>query len=119
MSTSRYPQQQYRRVGLAPGILGAVVALAAVGVIGEDWFTIVRYALSILAAILAVFSFQARQWWWLPVLAAVIVVWNPVFPLALPDEAWFVLQYAVSVVFLAVAFTVRLPVEDDRGARNR
>jgi hypothetical protein len=119
MSTSRYPQQQYRRVGLAPGILGAIAALAGVGLIGEHGFTYIRYAVAILAAILAVFAGQAKLWWWLPILAVVVVLWNPVVPLALPDGFWFGAEYAAAAAFLAAAYTIRVPAEDDRGARNR
>jgi hypothetical protein len=100
-------------------VLGGVAALGGVVLIGQDGFEIIRYVLSILAAILAVFAYQAKQWLWLPILGAVVVLWNPVFPIELPDGVWFGLQYAATAAFIAAATTIRVRLTEDPGARDR
>jgi hypothetical protein len=112
MSSPRYPTR-VRRPALLPGLVGAVATFAGVLAIGAAPFTIVLFLVSILAAIVAVFAFQARQWWWLPVLAAVVVVFNPVFPLGLSDMAWLWCSYATVAVFAAAAALIRIVEKGD------
>ncbi len=68
----------FTRPSLAPGLLGAIVLLAGFAVIDGDLFTVVRFAVAILALIMIVFSVRARSWWSAALLAAVAVMWNPV-----------------------------------------
>ena len=83
-----------RRNALAPGLLGTIVLVAGLALLGAPGFLLIRYAAAILAAIVAVFAFQARQWWWLPVLGAVVVLWNPVLPFDFAGRWWQVAQLA-------------------------
>jgi len=115
--TDRYPTPQFRRTALAPAILAAIVLLAGTALLGTDGFTFIRFGVSILALIVAVFSWQARQWWWLPIFAAVAIVWNPVLPLALEGDLWLGLQYVAAIAFIAAGVLVKIRNEDDRNHR--
>lgn len=109
MSPTRTPQQPtVNRAALAPGLLGAIVLLAGVALIGGEWYLYVRYAVSILALILCVFAGQARAWWWFAGLIPLAVVWNPVWPLAIPDVALRLLHVAGAIVFVAAAVTIKI-----------
>jgi hypothetical protein len=115
--SATYPTPQFRRTALAPGILGAIVLLAGIGLIGGDVFTVILYAVSILALIMAVFSWQAKQWWWLIGFVPIAVVWNPVFPLGLEGDVWLGLQYIAALVFIAAGILVKIRNPEDRNRR--
>ena len=114
MSAS-YPTPPFRRTALAPGILGAIVLFVGLAVINSDAFTIVRFAVSILALIVAVFAWQSKQWWWLIGLLPIAVLWNPVYPIepVLPVEMgsgplWFGLQYVAALVFIVSGVLIKM-----------
>ena len=113
----RYPAR-VRRDALAPGLLGAAALLAGVALLGTGAFLIIRFAASILALIAIVFALQARHWWWVPPLAAVAVLWNPIVPLPLDGPPWRVAQVVAAAVFVAAGLTVRRPDPDARRARG-
>ncbi|MGA1837861.1 DUF6804 family protein [Herbiconiux sp. 11R-BC] len=99
----------FTRPALAPGLLGAIALLAFVAVIGNsDWFTIARYVVSILALIMVVFAWQAKQWWWIPPLVAIAVIWNPVLPIDLPEFGWQIAHLAGAVVFVASGLLIKV-----------
>lgn len=118
-----YPTKSFRRTALAPGILGAIVLLAGLALIDSGAFYWIKMAVAILAAIVVVFAWQARQWWWLPFLAAIVVLWNPIWPIDLHNgRVWVALQYVATVVFIVAGILVKVPNPDDRNrpdARNR
>jgi len=115
--SDRYPTPQFRRTALAPGILGAIVLLAGLALIGSSTYIVVQYVTSILALIIIVFAYQARQWWWMPLLLAVAVVWNPVFPvyIAVGDLPTF--SYVATLVFILTAVFIKVRNTEDRNAR--
>ena len=115
--SDRYPTPQYRRSALAPGILGALVLLAGLAVIGKDAHTIVLFAVSILAAIVGVFAWQARAFAWLIPLGAVVVAFNPVFPIDFETTVWLALHYGAVFVFIAAAVLIRIRNTEDRNKR--
>ncbi|WP_286278743.1 DUF6804 family protein [Naasia aerilata] len=100
------------RPGFLPGILGAVVAFVGTGLIGSDAYLIIRFAISILALILAVFAGQGRKWLWLIPLVALAVVWNPVVPFGFSGPPWVLAHIAAAAVFLVVAFFLRTPAPE-------
>ena len=110
MSAS-YPTTR-RRTALIPALLAVVALFIGVALIESDGFTVIRYVVSIFALIVAVFAWQARQWWWVPPLAAIAILWNPVFPidLGMPD-LWLGLQYVAALIFIAAGILVRTSVD--------
>ena len=104
-----------RRNALAPGLLGAIVLVAGLALLAEPGFVLIRYAAAILAAILAVFAFQARHWWWLPVLAAVVIIWNPVIPFDFAGRWGQIAQLAGAAAFALAAVLIRQPDPDAQG----
>ena len=115
--TDRYPTPEFRRTALAPGVLAAIVVLAGIPLIGTDGFTIIRFAVSILALIIAVFAWQARQWWLTGLLAAVAVVFNPVLPLAIGADLLLTLHFVAAIVFVLAALLIRTRNAEDRNKR--
>lgn len=113
----RYPTPQFRRTALAPGILGALVTLAGVALIGVDAHTVILFAVSILAAIIAVFAWQARQWFWIVPLALVVVAFNPVLPIDFTPEVASGVHYVSALVFIAAAIFIKVVNTEDRNAR--
>jgi len=115
--SDRYPTPEFRRTALAPGILGAIALLAGLALVGTGGYTVIQYAVSILALVIAVFAWQARQWWWLALLVPVAVVWNPVFPLPIGTDEWPLWSYAASIVFIAAAVLIKVRNTEDRNKR--
>jgi hypothetical protein len=115
MSAS-YPTPTFRRTALAPGILAAIVCIAGVAAIGGGVFTLIQYLLSILALIISYFAWEAKQWWWIPLLLAIAVLWNPILPFSFSHDVWLALQYVASLVFIAVAIFVKVRIVNDKNA---
>jgi hypothetical protein len=107
-TNSRYPT--FTRTALAPGLIGAIALLAAVAVIDSGWFTILQYVISILALIVCVFAWQAKQWWWLIGLIPIAVIWNPVWPLDFDPPVWYAFHLAAAVIFVAAGLLIKIPV---------
>lgn len=115
----RYGRSPFRRTALAPGLLAAIVALAGLALIDSDSFLIIRYVLAIMALIIAWFTLQARKWWWLPILLAIAVLWNPVFPFEFAGPWWLAAQYLAALGFILVAIFVKVPNPADAEAERR
>ncbi len=113
----RYGRPVFRRTGLAPGLLASVALLVGVALIESEAFIVIRFVVSILALIVLVFAFQARHWWWIPVMLAVAVIWNPVYPLDIAGPWWLGAQYLAILVFVLAGIFIKVPykAEDARG----
>ncbi len=114
----RYGRPAFRRTALAPGLLASIALLVGVALIESEAFIVVRFVVSILALIVIVFAVQARHWWWLPLLLAIAVVWNPIYPLdAPPFEVagpwWLAAQYVAILVFVLAGIFIKVPYKAD------
>ncbi|WP_106816865.1 DUF6804 family protein [Microbacterium timonense] len=109
MSRADRTTPQYQRNALAPGLLAAIALFLAPLLIGGEWFLLIRFVVAILALIVAWFAVQARQWWWLPVFAAIAVLWNPILPFDFTGPAWTAAQPVAAIVFLVAGATIKSP----------
>jgi len=114
----RYGRAAFRRTALAPGLLASVALLVGVALIESEAFIVIRFVVAIVALIVVVFAVQARHWWWIPLLLAIAVVWNPVVPLdrAPLDIAgpwWLAAQYVAILVFVLAGIFIKVPVTDE------
>jgi len=114
-----YPTPPFRRPALAPGLLGAIVLLAGLALLdNETWFLVIRFGAAILALIMVVFAYQAKQWWWIPVLIAIAVLWNPVFPLLFHGQVWVAAQLVAALAFIVIGVLVKVLNPDDKNAKK-
>jgi len=114
-----YPTPPFRRPALAPGLLGAIVLLAGLALLdNETWFLVIRFGVAILALIMVVFAYQAKQWWWIPVLVALAVVWNPVFPFLFHGQVWVAAQLVAALAFIVIGVMVKVPNPDDKNTKR-
>lgn len=119
-----YPTPEFRRTALAPGILGAIVLIAGLALLDNvGGFLIIRFAVSILALIMIAYTYQARahqarHWWWMPPLAAIAIVWNPIWPFAFHGQAWVGSQFVAAIVFIASGLLVKIRNPDDKNKRT-
>lgn len=104
-----------RRLALAPGLLGVIVALLGIIAIGSEFFFIVRLVLTVIALIIGWFTFQSRQWWWLPLPILIAVTWNPVVPFVLDDPLWLALHYLAAAGFIVVGVAVKVAEDPPAG----
>ena len=113
-----YSTPAFTRPALAPGLLGAVVLFAGLALLDNDGaYFWVRTVVAILALIVCVFAWQARQWWWLLGLLPVAVVWNPVWPFEFHGQGWVAAQFVAALVFIAAGVLVKVHSSED-GARR-
>ena len=108
----RYGAPTVRRLALAPGLLAAIVLIAGFALIEGSGFIIIRYVVAILALIIGFFAYQAKQWWWMPLMLAIAVIWNPVFPFGFSGIYWYGAQYLAVVVFILAAIFIKVPIAD-------
>jgi hypothetical protein len=113
---TRYPDAPWRRFALAPGIVAALVLIAGSLLVGTDGFTWIRYAAAIFALIVGWFALQAKHWWWIPVMLAIAVLWNPVYPFDFSGQLWMGAQYLAAIVFIAAGLMIRVRNTEDRNA---
>jgi hypothetical protein len=85
--------------------------------VGQDGYIVIRFAVSILALIVAVFAWQARQWWWVPLLAAIAVVFNPVIVVPIEGDPLLGAHYVSALVLIVVAVLVKVRNPEDRNRR--
>ncbi|TPX02421.1 hypothetical protein FJ656_22480 [Schumannella luteola] len=97
--------------------MAAVVLFVGIALIGQDAFTYISWVVAVLALIVMVFAIQAKHWWWLPVFAAVAVLWNPVLPFGFDGPLWIGAQYLAVVAFLAAGVLIKVPVPSEGSRR--
>lgn len=110
-SSTRRTPEVYQRNALAPGLLAAIVLLAGLLLIENEWFTAVRYVVAILALIVAWFAVQARQWWWLIAFLPIAVLWNPIYPFAFSGTLWLAGQVVAAVIFVMAGVLIKVKRE--------
>nr|WP_254281096.1 DUF6804 family protein [Frigoribacterium sp. VKM Ac-2836] len=98
-------------------MLAAVALLAGTALLDSDVFTVFRYVVSIFALIVLVFAYRGRTWWALPLLAAVAVLWNPVFVVPVQADLWQGLQFVAAALMIAVGVLVKVPTEAATSSR--
>lgn len=113
--SATYPDRP-RRVALPAAVLAVLVLLVGAAIIDTEIFTVIRYAVSILALICVVLVWQARQWWWAIGLIPIAILWNPVFPIEITDLQLFAgLHYTAALVFIVVGVGARVTEAKSRG----
>lgn len=119
MATKKPAQPEFIRPGIVPGIAGVTAMFIGMATYESDWYITVLFAICILAAILAVFSFQSidsLKWLFLPLFGIIAVYWNPVFRLNegwnSGGQTWLLLQVAAAAVFFLGGLMLKTPVSD-------
>ncbi len=100
---------EYQRNAFAPAILAAIVCLAGIALIDHEYYFEVRYIITILAVIIGWFALQARQWWWVPAMLAIAVLWNPLYLFEFEGPQWAGAHVTVAGVFLAAGILIKTP----------
>jgi hypothetical protein len=113
----RYGRPAFRRTALAPGLLAGIALLGAAALIDSEAFLVFRFVVSILALIVLVFAVQAKHWWWVPVMLAIAVLWNPVYPLPIDGPWWAGAQYVAIVLFVLAGVLIKVPFTDEDARR--
>jgi len=103
---NRYGSRGQRRA-LGPALIGALVLLGGLLLVGQESYLIIRFAVSILALITAVFVWQSRKWAWLPVPVVVAVLWNPVLPFDFSGQPFRLGHVVGAAALLLVGAVVR------------
>ncbi|MBX3091947.1 MAG: hypothetical protein KF801_05490 [Cryobacterium sp.] len=113
-----YPTPAFTRPALAPGLLGAIVLMAGLALLdnasGYFW---IKTVAAVLAAIVAVFAWQAKQPWWIIAMAAIVVLWNPVWPLDLHGQWWVAGQFVAAMAFVLAGVLIKVRNPEDRNRR--
>lgn len=106
---SQRPPSEFQRNAFAPSILAAIACLAGIGLIGNEYYLAIRFIVAILAIIVGWFALQAGQWWWAPVMLAIAVVWNPLFPFPFTGPWWAGAHIAAAAVFIVAGALIKSP----------
>ena len=93
--------------------------MGGMALLGSEWFIVIRYAATILSIIMIVFAIQGRMWWWLIPLVPIAVVWNPVLPLTIEEQAWPALQFLAAVAMVIAGIMIRVPTPREGREQRR
>ena len=99
----------FQRNAFAPGVLAAIACLAGVALIGDEYELFIRFVVAIFALIVAWFAVQAGHWWWAPVMFAIGVLWNPLFPFPFTGPWWVAAHIAAAAVFIVAGSLIKSP----------
>lgn len=102
------PAAEFTRPALAPGILGVIALMVGLALLDGDAFLFIRFAVCILALIVAWFAVQGRQWWWLIGLVPIAVLWNPAFVIELHGQGWVAGQFVAALVLLDAGVLIKV-----------
>ena len=102
----RYGVRKQRRA-LAPAVVAVLVLFGGLLLIGQEGYLLIRYGVSILALIVAVFVWQAKQWAWLPVPVVVAVLWNPALPFVFSGQPFRLGHVVAAAALLATGVFAR------------
>ena len=109
---SRYGDRGFIRPALAPGLIAGVVLFVGIALMGDNGFTYTSWGVAVLALIVLVFAIRGRQWWWVPVFAAIGVLWNPVVPFGFEGPLWLGAQYLAILAFVVAGVLIKVPAGD-------
>lgn len=116
MATKKSAQIEVFRPGIVPGIAGSTAMFIGMATYESDWYITVLFAISILAAIMAVFSYQSlgnSKFYFIPAFLIIAVYWNPVFRLNegwdSGAQLWLLVQVAAAAVFFLGGFMTKTP----------
>jgi hypothetical protein len=102
----RYGSRKQRRA-LGPAAVGIIVLLGGLLLVGQDAYLLIRFGVSILALVTAVFVGQSRRWAWLPLPVVVAVLWNPILPFAFSGQPFRLGHLVAAVALLLTGVFVR------------
>lgn len=109
---NRYGTRGQRRA-LGPALIAALVLLGGLLLVGQEAYLLIRFGVSILSLIAAVFVWQSRRWAWLPVPVVVAVLWNPVLPFAFSGQPFRLGHVVGAIALLLVGAVVRYTPRKD------
>jgi len=98
---------EYQRNAFVPSILAAIACLAGVSLLIHDYYFAVRFVVAILALIVAWFAIRAKQWWWAPVMLAIAIAWNPIYPFGFAGPWWVGAHVVAAATFIAAGALIR------------
>lgn len=106
---SRYPGRGFTRPALAPALIAAVVLMAGAALISSHWFLYIRFAVAILAAIMAVFAVQGKKYVWLIVVIPVVIAWNPIVPFPVGGTGWLIAHLVAPIALVVAGVKITVP----------
>ncbi len=99
----------YQRNALAPSLIVAAYLFVSPLLVAGEWPLVTRFVVEIFAVIVGWYAFQGKQWWWLPIMAVIAVLWNPFWPLELGTEFFTAAAPIAAVTFLVAGVLIKTP----------
>lgn len=109
----RYGDTGYRRMLLAPGLLAAVLLFVGIGLVGQEFYQLITWAIAVLALICVVLLAQAKLWWWTAPFIAIAVLWNPLIAFDIDSTVWMLMHYVAISVFIAAGLLVKVKIKPE------
>lgn len=116
MANKKPAQIEVFRPGIVPGIAGSAAMFIGMATYVSDWYITVLFAISILSAIMVVFSLQSlgkEKFVFAPLFVLITIYWNPIFRLNegwdSGQQLWLLIQVAAAAVFFLGGFMTKTP----------
>lgn len=102
LSLSQKIRKNMKKTSLSikpPIITSIILLLLAILPLPYGYYTLLRLVVCLTAAFLAWFSYKAQKVSWMWVMGFIALIFNPLIPLHLGRELWFIIDLIVAVVF--------------------
>lgn len=99
-----------RHISKAPAIVSLVFLLLAVfGRWPYGFYTLLRFAVCGSCLYLVLQAYELKKFVWAWIMAAMVVLFNPLIPIRLPRDAWQAIDLIAAVVLAVSLLTIRRP----------
>lgn len=94
---------------IAPLAIAALLSFIALAELPYGYYTFLRWAMSAVAVLLAVFAIRWKQLGWLAVAAPIFILWFPPFQIYFEKEVWAPIDVVAGIALIVAGAVLTKP----------
>ena len=100
-----------KRPHLVPAAIAALMLFGALGYWPYGYYQLLRFVVCGISAYTAFMAYEWQKQWVAWLFGFIAVLFNPLIPIHLPREVWQMIDVTCAFLFVAIAFALRKPKE--------
>jgi hypothetical protein len=93
---------------LIPAVIAALMLFAAVANLPYDYFILLRWIVTVCAAIIFYAALEKEDNTWMIIMGAIAILFNPIWPVHLTKTIWIPIDIAAGILFIISIFFIKL-----------